>query len=81
MRPTTGAPRGMGTLGSAELWRQQTDFGAASDYAKRAESVFAAYGDTYGSAEAMRMQGFCQRLAVTSRKQSRCSSAPMSWPK
>ncbi|GLV12024.1 hypothetical protein MyChFU_53440 [Mycobacterium intracellulare subsp. chimaera] len=57
------APReGWALLGSAELWRQQTDFGAASDYAKRAESVFAAYGDTYGSAEAMRMQGFCQRL-------------------
>jgi tetratricopeptide (TPR) repeat protein len=57
------APReGWALLGSAELWRQQTNFGAAFDYAKRAESVFAAYGDTYGSAEATRMQGLCQRL-------------------
>jgi tetratricopeptide (TPR) repeat protein len=57
------APReGWALLGSAELWRQQTDFGAAFDYATRAESIFVAYGDTYGSAEAMRMQGLCQRL-------------------
>jgi len=57
------APReGWALLGSAELWRQQTDFGAAFDYAQRAESIFVGYGDTYGSAEAMRMQGLCQRL-------------------
>jgi tetratricopeptide (TPR) repeat protein len=57
------APReGWALLGSAELWRQQTDFGAAFECATRAVSIFDAYGDTYGSAEAMRMQGLCQRL-------------------
>jgi tetratricopeptide (TPR) repeat protein len=57
------APReGWARLMSAELWRQQTEFGIAVAHAKRAESIFLAYDDTYGSAEAARIQGFCQRL-------------------
>ncbi|MGB3355485.1 MAG: MarR family transcriptional regulator [Mycobacterium sp.] len=57
------APRqGWALLGSAELWRQQTEYGTALAQAKRAELAFVAYDDTYGSAEATRMQGFCQRL-------------------
>jgi tetratricopeptide (TPR) repeat protein len=57
------APReGWALLASAELWRQQTEFGLALAHAKRAEAVFGLYDDTYGSAEATRMQGFCQRL-------------------
>jgi tetratricopeptide (TPR) repeat protein len=57
------SPReGWAILSRAELWRQQTEFGAAVKDAKRAEWIFSAYDDTYGSAEATRIQGFCQRL-------------------
>lgn len=57
------APReGWALLGSAELWRQQTEFGTALALAERAEAIFVDYDDTYGSAEATRIQGFCQRL-------------------
>ena len=53
---------GWARLAIAELWRQKTEFGAALPEAKRAESVFLRYDDTYGSAEATRIQGFCERL-------------------
>lgn len=57
------SPReGWARLASAEIWRQQTEFGLAVADAKRAEMIFIAYDDTYGSAEATRIQGFCQRL-------------------
>lgn len=57
------APReGWARLAMAALWRQQTEFGVALEEAQLAESVFVAYDDTYGCAEASRIQGFCQRL-------------------
>ncbi|WP_237572877.1 MarR family transcriptional regulator [Mycolicibacterium lacusdiani] len=57
------APReGWARLAIAALWRQQTEFGVALDEAELAESIFTVYDDTYGRAEATRIQGFCQRL-------------------
>jgi tetratricopeptide (TPR) repeat protein len=56
------AREGWALLASAELWRQQSQFGIAVTHAERAESIFSEYHDGYGSAEALRVQGFCQRL-------------------
>jgi len=53
---------GWALLASAEVWVEQTQFDAAFDRATQAESIFAAHGDTYGSAEATRVLGLCQRL-------------------
>lgn len=53
---------GWALLASAELWREQTEFGVALAQAERATSVFRAFDDTYGAAEATRLQGFCHRL-------------------
>jgi tetratricopeptide (TPR) repeat protein len=57
------SPReGWARLASAELLRQQTEFGAALANLRLAESIFIEYDDTYGTAEATRIQGFCLRL-------------------
>jgi len=53
---------GWALLASAELWREQTEFGVALAQAERATSVFHTYDDPYGAAEATRLQGFCHRL-------------------
>ena len=49
-------------LASAELCVEQTQFEVAFNYATSAESIFAAHGDGYGSADATRVLGLCQRL-------------------
>lgn len=53
---------GWALLTSAEIWREQTEFGVAQSLATRAAAVFEVYDDTYGAAEAARTQGFCHRL-------------------
>ena len=53
---------GWALLSTAEIWRKQTEFGRARAFAAQAAEVFKAFDDTYGSAEAARIQGFSLRL-------------------